>query len=130
MYKKEINIETGSQENIVDITDDVLRYTDTTYSCVTLYMPHSSCAITTAEHGTEKDLMNLLQRILPKDIDYFHQHSGRLFHARDHLISSLFSTSLTIPILDERLALGVWQRIVVIDTNTDNLVRRLIIMSH
>lgn len=128
--KKKLSIKTGSREIILDITDIVLQNIDTNCNLVNLYLPHSSCGIGTIESGTEEDIFHCLDRILPKDAAYLHQHSSRTFHSRDHIISTLFSTSITIPILDNRLALGVWQRIVIIDTNSDNQIRELIVTSY
>jgi len=44
---------------------------------------------------------------------------------RHHLLPALVSPSVTVPVWRGRLALGIWQRIVIVDLNPDNPQRTL-----
>ncbi len=63
--------------------------------------------------------MHALERVLPRDDGYHHRH-GSPGHGADHLLPVLVSPSLVVPVVDGRLALGTWQRVVLVDLNADN----------
>lgn len=50
---------------------------------------------------------------------------GSRGHGRDHVLPALISPSLTVPVLDGRMALGTWQSVCLVDTNTDNPTRQV-----
>jgi thiamine phosphate synthase YjbQ (UPF0047 family) len=74
--------------------------------------------------GSESDLEDAIGRLLPRDDIYRHQHGSRS-HGRDHVLPAFVSPSLTIPVINGRLALGTWQSVVLVDTNVDNPDRQL-----
>ena len=74
--------------------------------------------------GSEADLDELLDRLLPRDDRYRHSH-GSPGHGADHLVPVLVSPSLVLPVLSGRIALGTWQRVVLVDLNADNPRRTL-----
>ncbi len=74
--------------------------------------------------GSEADLEEALDRLLPAEDRYRHRH-GSTGHGRDHLLPVFVSPSLSIPVEDGRLLLGTWQSVVVVDPNRDNNTRRV-----
>jgi thiamine phosphate synthase YjbQ (UPF0047 family) len=72
--------------------------------------------------GSEGDLQEVLDRLLPRDDRYGHRH-GSVGHGGDHLLSVFVSPSLTLPVVDGRVQLGPWQSVVVLDPNRENDVR-------
>jgi thiamine phosphate synthase YjbQ (UPF0047 family) len=74
--------------------------------------------------GSEEDLDELLQRLLPRDDRYVHRH-GSVGHGGDHLLPVLVSPSLVLSVEGGRPVLGTWQRVVLVDPNRENDVRRL-----
>ncbi len=72
--------------------------------------------------GSEDDLLASLERLLPRDDRWRHRHGSR-GHGADHVLPLLAPPSLTIPVVDGRLALGTWQSIALLDPNTDNPTR-------
>ena len=69
--------------------------------------------------GSEPDLEDALERLLPTADIYRHRH-GSLGHGRDHVMPAFVSPSLTVPVIGGRIALGIWQSIVLVDPNGDN----------
>jgi thiamine phosphate synthase YjbQ (UPF0047 family) len=61
---------------------------------------------------------------VPK-LEYRHPHT--LPHVPDHILSSLIGPSLMVPVQDHELALGLWQRVVLIEF--DGLRERDILVS-
>ena len=88
---------------------------------LSVFVPHATAGVALIEtgSGTEPDLADALARLLPVEDIYRHRH-GSLGHGRDHVLPAFISPSLTIPVFRGRMALGVWQSIVLVDPNGDN----------
>ena len=93
---------------------------------VHVFLPHATAGVALMEtgSGSERDLEDLLERLLPRDDRYGHRH-GSMGHGGDHLLPVLVSPSMTLPVEGGALVLGTWQRVVVVDPNRENDVRRL-----
>lgn len=91
-----------------------------------VFAPHATCGLALLElgSGSEVDLDELLLRLLPRDGRYRHAH-GADGHGADHLLPVLVAPSLTLPVLDDRPALGTWQSLVLVDFNGDNPRRQV-----
>jgi secondary thiamine-phosphate synthase enzyme len=91
-----------------------------------VFAPHATAGLALIEtgSGTEQDLASILEEVLPRDHDYVHRH-GSPGHGRDHVVPAFISPSLTVPVIDGDIALGTWQSIVFVDTNSDNPRRKL-----
>ena len=74
--------------------------------------------------GSEADLVDALDRLLPRDDRYRHRH-GSKGHGADHLLPAIVGPSLTVPVQAGTLLLGTWQRIVLVDLNADNRRRQV-----
>lgn len=88
--------------------------------------PHATAGLALMEtgSGSEDDLRDLLERLLPREDRYRHRH-GSIGHGADHLLPVLVAPSLSLPVQDGRLLLGTWQSVVLVDTNPDNPNRQL-----
>ena len=117
-----------SGRRVVDVTDLVRAFcsTDGRDGLVNVYAPHATAGVALMEtgSGSEEDLEELLERVLPRDDRYRHRH-GSVGHGGDHLLPVLIAPSLSIPVGGGEPFLGTWQRVVVIDPNRENDVRRL-----
>jgi secondary thiamine-phosphate synthase enzyme len=93
---------------------------------VHVFLPHATAGLALIEtgSGSEGDLEELLERLVPRDDRYAHRHGSR-GHGGDHLLPVLVSPSLTIPVAGGRLLLGTWQSVVLVDPNRENDVRRV-----
>jgi secondary thiamine-phosphate synthase enzyme len=113
---------------VLDITDEVERFVASSGSdgLVNVFAPHATAGVALMEtgSGSERDLEDSLDRLLPRDDRYAHSH-GSPGHGADHLLPVLVSPSLTIPVEGGRLQLGTWQRVVLVDLNRDNPHRKV-----
>ena len=93
---------------------------------LSIFVPHATAGVALIETGagSEPDLADALERLLPIADIYRHRH-GSVGHGRDHVLPAFVSPSLTIPVIDGRLALGVWQSVVLVDPNGDNPERQV-----
>jgi secondary thiamine-phosphate synthase enzyme len=110
-------VTTRKKDQVMDITDTVegyLREEKNTEGLCSLFVAHTTCAITTADldPGTDLDLLDALRQLLPK-LSYRHPHDPS--HTPDHILSSLLGPSLTVPYAQRRLLLGTWQRIILVE---------------
>ena len=114
--------------HVVDLTEGLAAFCRTLSGDGLLhaFAPHATAgvALMETESGSERDLDQLMERLLPRDDRYVHRH-GALGHGADHLLPVLVSPSLTIPVVDGAPALGTWQRLVLVDFNDDNPQRRV-----
>lgn len=94
---------------------------------VTLFIQHTSAALSVNENydpTVRKDMDMAMDRIVPESLPWKHTDEGPDDSA-SHTKSSLFGSSITIPITDGRLNLGTWQGIYLCGTyflrpHTDN----------
>jgi secondary thiamine-phosphate synthase enzyme len=91
-----------------------------------VFLPHATAGVALMEtgSGSEGDLEDALERLLPRDDRYRHRH-GAVGHGADHLLPAFISPSLTLAVERGRLVLGTWQSVVVVDTNRENDRRRV-----
>jgi secondary thiamine-phosphate synthase enzyme len=111
-----------SRAQVVDITADVEAFVhDDSDGLLSILALHATAGLAIMETGSasEGDLVQALERLLPRDRRYAHQH-GSAGHGADHLLPALVSPSLTLPVSAGRLVLGTWQRVVLVDLNADN----------
>jgi secondary thiamine-phosphate synthase enzyme len=126
METTELALETRD-DHVTDVTEHVARFCrDRGDGLMHVFAPHATAGIALMEtgSGSEADLDELLDRLLPRDDRYRHAHGSR-GHGADHLLPVLVSPSLVLPVLDGRPALGTWQRVVLVDLNADNPRRKL-----
>jgi secondary thiamine-phosphate synthase enzyme len=116
-----------SDRRLVDLTEEVEEFcAGRGDGLVNVFVPHATAGVALMEtgSGSEADLVDLLERLLPRDDRYHHRH-GAPGHGADHLLPAMVSPSLVIPVDDGRPALGTWQRVVLVDLNADNPERRV-----
>jgi secondary thiamine-phosphate synthase enzyme len=112
----------ASRRRIIDLTDELERFcAGRGDGLVNVFVPHATAGVALMEtgSGSESDLLDALERILPRDDRYRHAH-GSPGHGADHLLPALVSPSVTLPVLGGRVALGTWQSVVLVDLNEDN----------
>ena len=117
----------ASTQRILDVTEEVAGFVRGRGDGLAhVFLPHATAGLAIFElgAGSDDDLLESLERLLPRDDRYRHRH-GSPGHGADHVLPALVSPSLIVPVQDGRLLLGTWQRIAVVDTNLDNPRRTL-----
>jgi secondary thiamine-phosphate synthase enzyme len=126
MDTTEIALETrGSQ--VVDLSGEAARFCRPLGDgLLSVFAPHATAGVALMElgSGSEPDLVEALEHLLPRDDRYRHRH-GSPGHGADHLLPVFVSPSLVIPVVGGRMALGPWQSLVLVDLNRDNPHRRI-----
>lgn len=124
METREITVGTGSDPRVADLTDAVAAFlaeVGATDGLLTVFVPHATAGVVIMElgSGSDPDLLEALDRLLPRDDRWRHAHGTR-GHGADHVLPLLVSPSVTVPVLAGRPALGTWQSIALVDPNRDN----------
>jgi secondary thiamine-phosphate synthase enzyme len=108
---------------VTDLTDQTQRFAARAGGdgILHVFLPHATAGLALMEmgSGSEEDLNDALERLLPRDDRYSHRH-GSIGHGADHLLPVFISPSLVLPVEGGRLVLGTWQRVVVVDPNREN----------
>jgi secondary thiamine-phosphate synthase enzyme len=122
MNSTELQIDTRGRL-VTDITDRVQSFARDAASdgLVHLFLPHATAGLALMEtgSGSEADLSEAIERLVPRGAPYAHRH-GAEGHGGDHLLPAFVSPSLVLAVAGGRVVLGTWQSIVVVDTNRDN----------
>jgi secondary thiamine-phosphate synthase enzyme len=121
--RSEVTSHDTSSARVLDLTGELRRFASSTGGdgIVHVFVPHATAGIAIIEtgSGSEGDLLDALERLLPRDERYRHGHGSR-GHGGDHVVPAFVAPSATIPVLDGNPALGTWQSLVLVDTNVDN----------
>lgn len=111
-----------SRRAIVELTDDVREFCRSHGDGLcNVFIPHATAGVAIIETGagSDDDLVDTLERLLPRDDRYRHAH-GSPGHGADHVLPGLVSPSVTVPVAEGEPLLGTWQSIVLVDLNRDN----------
>ena len=122
MKTLELSITTGRRSGLFDLTRECEAFVaGEGDGLLNVFVPHATCGLVIMElgSGSESDLQQALDRLLPRDERYVHQH-GTQGHGADHVVPAFAAPSISVPVIDGRLALGTWQSIGLLDTNVDN----------
>ena len=122
MRTEELKLETG-RKHFVDLTRRVREFAlkGEADGLVNVFVPHATAGLALMEtgSGSEPDLEEALERLLPRDDRYQHSH-GSLGHGADHLLPAFLTPTVTLPVVDGEITFGTWQSIVLVDLNEDN----------
>ncbi|RLI30247.1 YjbQ family protein [Candidatus Bathyarchaeota archaeon] len=127
VYRGSFSITTKREGEIVNITgmvEDIVRKSGIRNGVVHVFAPHATgvIVITEYESGLLRDIINLLDRLIPKGSGYSHP-----VNAHSHLRSMFLCPDRTIPLIDGRLALGTWQSIMYIEVDTHGRRRQIVV---
>lgn len=115
----------SSRRRTVDLTDAVRAFcadrgANASGLC-NVFVPHATAGVAIIETGagSDHDLLDTLERLLPRDDRYQHSH-GSPGHGADHVLPAIVSPSVTLPVQGGAPLLGTWQSVVLVDLNRDN----------
>ena len=131
MTTKVIEVRTGSEETVHDLTADCRRFLAGVQAdgggsdgLLHVWVPHATAGLAVLETGagSDTDLLAALRELLPADDRWRHRH-GSPGHGRDHVLPALCPPYATVPVIDGAMALGTWQSVCLVDLNRDNPIR-------
>ena len=129
---RRITCETAGNNDLIDVTPQVAEAVVSAGlrdGLATVFVAGSTAGVTTIENeaGLVSDFKEFLEQLAPEDPAYLHNLTEGDANAHSHLRASLIGPSLTVPIENGRLTLGVWQQIVLIDFDVRPRHRELVV---
>ena len=89
-----------------------VRRQDIQSGLLTLFIPHTSASLLIQENAdpsARRDLESWLNRLVPENDELFTHTAEGPDDMPAHIKSALTATSLGVPVVSSRLALGTWQ---------------------
>ncbi len=126
MHTDVLEVNTSARRT-VDLTDQVRAFcAGRGDGLLNVFVPHATAGVAILETGagSDTDVVDTLERLLPRDERYVHAH-GSPGHGADHVLPALVAPSVTVPVSGGRPLLGTWQSIVLVDLNRDNSRREV-----
>jgi len=108
-----LNIKTTSKVEIIDITNaikDAISKLNKNDGIVLVYVPHTTAGITINENYDPMvgaDILNILDRIAPNNLNYKHIEGN----ADAHIKASLIGSSIMLILENGEIKIGKWQGI-------------------
>jgi len=121
-----INLRTGKEKVVVDVTGQAVSFVaGEGDGLLNVFVPHATAGVAIIETGagSDADLLDSIDRVLPPDEGLYRHRHGSSGHGADHVLPAWIAPSIVVPVIDGELTLGTWQSIVLVDPNRDNPVR-------
>ena len=109
----QFSINTGSSTEMVNITSQVqneLSKAEIKNGICTVFVPHTTAGITInegADPDVADDMIMEINKIVPLQDGYKHAEGNSAAHVK----TTLFGSSVQVPVENGRLSLGTWQAI-------------------
>ena len=110
---RELKVVSKKRNEMIDITDDIqeiIKEEKMENGLVIIYVPHTTSGVTInegADPSVQRDIIETLKRIIPKQGDYHHMEGN----SDAHIKASLLGSSVNIIVKNNKLMLGTWQHI-------------------
>lgn len=79
------------------------------------------------EPGLQRDLPEMLDRLIPPSRDYGHEQAWHDGNGHSHLQATTLGPSVTIPVKDGALVLGTWQQIFHLECDVKTRTRTIVV---
>jgi len=117
VHQEQFSLETRGHRHMADITGqvaDIVVRSKVTTGSAQVFCVGSTAAVGTIEFepGLERDLPEMLDRLIPPNRDYGHEQAWHDGNGHSHLQATLLGPSLSLPVADGKPVLGTWQQIV------------------
>ena len=136
VHQEERHFRTRGGLHVTDITDEVaaiVRDSGVVDGICCVYSPHTTCCVRVNEFetGIFEDFARLLGRLIPHDTYYAHDDWDRrteniseaemeVGNGHSHCMSMILgSASESIPVADNELQLGTWQRVLFVELDRE-----------
>lgn len=132
-HSSRFRIRTRGGTQVLDVTESVraiVAASQIREGLAVVFVVGSTAGVTTteAEPGLlHHDLKAFYERIAPDDIEYRHEQTWGDDNGHAHVRASALGPSVTVPIVGGELPLGTWQQIVLIDFDTRERTREVIV---
>lgn len=128
----QIEVKTAGNCHVVDITEqanDFVAKSGVGEGTLTLFNVGSTAGITTTEFEpglVNHDIEAAFERIAPEHGKYKHEQTWHDDNGHSHVRAAVLGPSLSVPVVEGKLTLGMWQQIVLVDFDTRPRTRTVV----
>lgn len=132
VHQEEVFLETSGHRHMHDITEQVasvVARSQVIAGVVHVFNVGSTASIGTIEFepGLQRDLPELLDKLIPPSPQYGHEQAWHDGNGHSHLQATTLGPSQSVPIRDGRLVLGTWQQIFHIECDVKPRSRTIVV---
>ena len=119
----------GDMHDLTDKVNAIVKNSGIQTGMVHVFNIGSTAAIGTIEFepGLERDLPELLNKLIPPSRDYGHEQTWHDGNGHSHLQATWLGPSITVPLKNGRLELGTWQQIFHVECDVKPRRRKIIV---
>lgn len=131
-YQDRFELSSSGHRDMHDVTGSVgriVRDSGIKLGVAHLHVIGSTGAVGTIEFepGLQKDLPEILDKLMPPGRDYGHEKAWHDGNAHSHLQATTLGPSITIPVSDGTLILGTWQQVFFLECDIRSRQRMLVV---
>jgi secondary thiamine-phosphate synthase enzyme len=116
VHQKQITLHTNGHRHMHDITGEVSEVVresgiDTGVAQVFGVGSTSAVGVIEFEPGLQRDVPELLDRLIPPSRQYGHEQAWHDGNGHSHLQATMLGQALAVPVSSGQLLLGTWQQV-------------------
>lgn len=132
IYQEKIIIKTETNGDMHDLTKEVnniVKQSGIKTGIAHIFNIGSTAAIGTIEFepGLQQDLPAILNKLMPPSRDYGHEQTWHDGNGHSHLQATMLGPSITVPVGNGKLSLGIWQQIFHLECDIKPRKREIIV---
>jgi len=132
VFREEFTVQTSGHRDMHEITGEVeaiAARSGIRDGIVHVFNIGSTGVIGTIEYepGLERDLPEMLDRLIPPSRNYGHEQAWHDGNGHSHLQATMMGPEISIPLADGRLMLGTWQQIFHLEADIKPRTRRIVV---
>lgn len=132
VYQRQILLSTNGHGEMHDLTEQVgqiVAESAIRVGMVNVFNIGSTGGIGCIEFepGLTADLPTLLDRLIPRSLNYGHEQTWHDGNGHSHLQATVLGPAVTVPVADGRLALGTWQQIFHLECDVKGRNRTIVV---
>ncbi len=116
VHQQQFTLQTNRHGQMHDITGEVAEIVESSgirTGVAQVFSVGSTSAVSVVEFepGLQRDVPELLDRLMPPSREYGHEQAWHDGNGHSHLQATLLGPSLAVPVTDGQLVLGTWQQV-------------------
>jgi secondary thiamine-phosphate synthase enzyme len=132
VHQQEFQLETRGHRHMQDISGhvaEIVAASRIATGVAHVFNVGSTGAVGTIEFepGLERDLPELLDRLIPPARDYGHEQAWHDGNGHSHLQATWLGPSLSVPVAEGHLVLGTWQQIFHLECDVKPRRRKIVV---
>ena len=131
-HQESISLRTTGHRHMQDLTPEVasiVSRSGVTTGAAHVFNVGSTGVVGTIEFepGLERDLPEILDKLLPPNREYGHEQAWHDGNGHSHLQASCLGPDLTVPVRNSRLILGTWQQVFHLECDVKAREREIVV---